>query len=57
MADVFRVALSGDFQKPDGSLAFPDFDIGPLDREPNLEWQWIPGEGTIRPRTSMASTP
>ena len=28
----FRVALSGDFKKPDGSPAFPDFDLAPLGR-------------------------
>jgi phosphoglycerate dehydrogenase-like enzyme len=48
MADTFRVAVSGDFQKPDGSLAFPDFDMTPLDAEPGLEWAWIAGEGTIQ---------
>ncbi len=43
----FRVAVSGDFTKPDGSPAFPDFDLSPLDREPNLEWAFVGGEGTI----------
>ena len=28
--DKFRVALSGDFRKPDGSPTYPDFDLGPL---------------------------
>ena len=28
--DTFRVALSGDFKKPDGSPTFPDFDLTPL---------------------------
>ena len=27
---VFRVALSGDFRKADGSPTFPDFDLAPL---------------------------
>ena len=48
MAETFRVAISGDFRKPDGSPAFPDFDMSPLDREPGLEWAWVPAEGTIR---------
>jgi phosphoglycerate dehydrogenase-like enzyme len=48
--DEFRVAVSGDFRKPDGSPAFPDFDMSPLDAEPGLSWQWIPGEGTIQAR-------
>ena len=30
MADSFRVALSGDFRKPDGTPTFPDFDVAPL---------------------------
>ncbi|HEY7764326.1 MAG TPA: NAD(P)-dependent oxidoreductase, partial [Aestuariivirgaceae bacterium] len=30
MSDMFRVALSGDFRKADGSPTFPDFDLGPL---------------------------
>jgi phosphoglycerate dehydrogenase-like enzyme len=46
--DEFRVAVSGDFRKPDGSPAFPDFDMRPLDAEPGLSWQWVSGEGTIQ---------
>ena len=30
MADKFRVALSGDFKKADGSPTYPDFDLAPL---------------------------
>jgi phosphoglycerate dehydrogenase-like enzyme len=33
----FRVALSGDFKKPDGSPTFPDFDLGPLLSAPDVE--------------------
>jgi phosphoglycerate dehydrogenase-like enzyme len=44
----FRIALSGDFTKPDGSPAFPDFDMAPLDRDPNVEWAWVPAEGTLQ---------
>ena len=33
----FRVAISGDFKKPDGSPAFPDFDLSPLERNPVVE--------------------
>jgi phosphoglycerate dehydrogenase-like enzyme len=33
----FRVALSGDFKKPDGSPTFPDFDLGPLLSAPGVE--------------------
>jgi D-3-phosphoglycerate dehydrogenase len=32
----FRVGLSGGFLKPDGSPAFPDFDLSPLERDPGI---------------------
>ncbi len=38
----FRVALSADFQKPDGSAAYPSFDLSPLDDEPEIEWAYVP---------------
>ncbi len=37
MARTFRVALSGDFKKADGTPTFPDFDLGPLKSAPNVE--------------------
>ncbi len=43
----FRVALSGDFKKPDGSAAFPDFDLGPLDQNPAVEYAYIQTNGVI----------
>lgn len=43
----FRVALSGDFKRPDGSPAFPDFDLSPLD-DPRIEWSYVPGESPLR---------
>ncbi len=44
----FRVALSGDFKKSDGSPAFPDFDLSPLDDEPNVEYEYIPVNGVVK---------
>ena len=41
MAQSYRVALSGDFRKPDGSPTFPDFDLGPLKRVPNVEMVFL----------------
>lgn len=38
----FRVALSADFEKPDGSPAFPSFDLSPLDDNPRIEWSYVP---------------
>ncbi|WP_374448887.1 NAD(P)-dependent oxidoreductase [Stella sp.] len=35
--DRFRVALSGDFRRPDGSPAYPMFDLGPLAADPRVE--------------------
>ncbi|MHA1189916.1 MAG: dehydrogenase, partial [Alphaproteobacteria bacterium] len=40
--EPFRVALSADFQKPDGSPAFPSFDLSPLDADPRIEWAFVP---------------
>jgi D-3-phosphoglycerate dehydrogenase len=34
MSALFRVALSGDFRKADGSPVFPDFDLAPLKQAP-----------------------
>jgi D-3-phosphoglycerate dehydrogenase len=44
----FRVALSGDFKKPDGSPAFPDFDLAPLGQNPAVEHQFIKANGVIQ---------
>jgi phosphoglycerate dehydrogenase-like enzyme len=44
----FRVALSGDFKKPDGSSAYPDFDLAPLEQNPALDYQFIAAEGTLQ---------
>ena len=40
--DKFRVAISGDFQRPDGSMAYPDFDLGPLEEHPAIEHTFVP---------------
>ena len=38
----FRVALSGDFLRPDGTPAYPDFDLGPLREHPAIEHEFVP---------------
>ncbi|WP_075219142.1 NAD(P)-dependent oxidoreductase [Acuticoccus yangtzensis] len=44
----FKVALSGDFRKPDGSLTFPMFDLAPLQDDPAIEMVWVePVDGVI----------
>jgi D-3-phosphoglycerate dehydrogenase len=41
VADRFRVALSGDFKKADGSPTYPDFDVAPLGAAPGVEMAFI----------------
>ncbi len=48
MAGKFRVALSGDFKKPDGSPTYPDFDLGPLKAAPGVEMEYLEPESPIR---------
>jgi D-3-phosphoglycerate dehydrogenase len=48
MTEPFRVALSGDFRKPDGSPVYPDFDLEPLRRAPNVEFQFLEPSNPIR---------
>ena len=43
----FRVALSGDFKNPDGSPAFPDFDLAPLEQNPAVDYAYIQTNGVI----------
>jgi len=44
----YRVALSGDFKKADGSPAFPDFDLSPLDQNPAVEYDFIHVNGVVK---------
>jgi phosphoglycerate dehydrogenase-like enzyme len=41
MSAPFRVALSGDFRKPDGSPVYPDFDLEPLRQAPDVELAYL----------------
>ena len=38
---AFRVGLTRDFLKPDGSLGFGDIGLALLDAEPGVEWEFI----------------
>lgn len=38
----FKVGLSADFMKPDGTAAFPSFDLAPLDDDPRIDWSYVP---------------
>ena len=44
----FRVALSGDFLKPDGSPAYPDFDLSPLQDDPAVELRYLAPAAELR---------
>lgn len=46
---AFRVALSGDFRKPDGSPTFPDFDLTPLRQAPNVEMAFLENANPLKP--------
>lgn len=45
---VFRVALSGDFRKPDGSPTFPDFDLAPLQSAANVEMNFLESANPVK---------
>jgi phosphoglycerate dehydrogenase-like enzyme len=47
MVKPFRVALSGDFRKPDGSPVFPDFDLAPLQQARGVEMAYLSGASPI----------
>jgi D-3-phosphoglycerate dehydrogenase len=48
MADTFRVALSGDFRKADGSPTYPDFDLAPLMSAPGVEMAFLESSNPLR---------
>jgi phosphoglycerate dehydrogenase-like enzyme len=48
VAEKFRVALSGDFRKDDGSPTFPDFDLEPLGNAPGVEMEYLASENPLR---------
>ncbi|MDW6023938.1 NAD(P)-dependent oxidoreductase [Mesorhizobium sp. BAC0120] len=48
MPGKFRVALSGDFRKADGSPTYPDFDLAPLMAAPDVETEFLEPANPIR---------
>ncbi len=52
--EPFRIALSGDFRKPDGSLTFPSFDLSPITNKPGIELRWVDAVGGIMPASGLA---
>jgi len=45
---TFRVALSGDFRKTDGSPTYPDFDLEPLRSAPGVEMAFLEPSNPLR---------
>jgi phosphoglycerate dehydrogenase-like enzyme len=48
MLAPFRVALSGDFRKADGSPTYPDFDLEPRKSAPNVEMVFLESNNPIK---------
>ena len=48
MTAPFRVALSGDFIKPDGTPTYPDFDLAPLRAAPGVEVAFLEAANPLR---------
>ena len=48
MSATYRVALSGDFRKADGSPTFPDFDTRPLFDAPGVEVVYLDMASPVR---------
>jgi phosphoglycerate dehydrogenase-like enzyme len=47
MSEPFRVALSGDFRKGDGSPTYPDFDLTPLQSAPGVEVAFLESKNPL----------
>jgi len=52
--DRFRIALSGDFRKADGSPTFPSFDLAPLRSDPRIESVWVDAVDGVIPARALA---
>lgn len=46
--DAFRVALSADFRKPDGSPTYPVFDLEPLINAPGVEMAYLEAANPLK---------
>ncbi len=51
--DRFRIALSGDFRKADGSPTFPSFDLTPIMQDPKVEVRWVDPVDGIMPAKGL----
>src|SRR5262249_4491530 len=41
MSERFRVGVTRDFLKPDGTVGFGDIGLGLLDEAPGVEWEFL----------------
>lgn len=51
--DTFRIALSGDFRKADGSPTFPSFDLSPILDHPGAELKWVDAVDGVMPAAEL----
>jgi D-3-phosphoglycerate dehydrogenase len=54
MRQRFRVALSSDFTRPDGTPAFPSFDLSPLRHRPDVELVWVQAKDGVIAADALA---
>ncbi len=52
--EPFRIALSGDFRKADGSQTFPSFDLSPIMGKPGIEVRWVDAVNGVMPANGLA---
>jgi phosphoglycerate dehydrogenase-like enzyme len=50
----FKVALSGDFRKADGSPTYPSFDLAPLTQDPDVELVYVDAVDGVMPAAGLA---
>lgn len=50
----FRVGLSADFRKPDGSPTYPSFDLAPLTSDPAVETVFVEPVDGVMPAAALA---
>ena len=51
--EPFRVAVSSDFRKDDGTPTFPSFDLSPLTGNPKAEMVWVDAVDGVIPATGL----
>ena len=50
---TFEVALSGDFRLPDGGAAYPSFDLGPLQANPDVRVRYVDPVDGVMPAAAL----